>query len=154
MGVPDALIDRLKDEYGDEYVLVGLYHFTKGADVQIVDINPFEWAAIFGLFDLTVTSYFHGTLLSLRNATPVINVDFSEFSKKFEGKIHDVMRRMELLECHFNDRKAIDKMIEQVKYVVSRRNEYSKKIRTNLEELKKSSTVFFEKMEELIKCGT
>lgn len=154
MGAPAALIDRLKDEYGDEYVLVGLYHFTKGADVQIMDINPFEWAAVFGLFDFTITSYFHGTLLSLRNATPVINVDFSEFSKKYEGKIQDVMRRMELLECYFNERKDIEKMIEQVKDVVSRRNEYSEKIKTNLEKLKKSSTVFFERMEELIKCGT
>lgn len=151
MGAPSALIDRIKLEYGNEYVLVGLYHFTKGADVQIVDVNPFEWAAIFGLFDLTITSYFHGTLLSLRNDTPVINVDFGEFSKKYEGKIHDVMRRMELLECHFNDRKDIDAMMEQVKAVVSKRDEYSEKIRTNLGKLEKSSTVFFEKMEELIK---
>ena len=149
MGAPEALIDRLKTECGKEYVLVGLYHGTKGADVQIVDINPFEWAAVFGLFDLTITSYFHGTLLSLRNNTPVINVDFGEFSKKYEGKIHDVMRRMDLLECHFNDRKAVEKMLEQVKTVISKRDEYSEKIKTNLEKLEKSSEVFLKKWRNL-----
>ena len=148
MGAPDGLTKRLKAEYGDEYILVGLYHVAKGADVQIVDVTPFEWAAIFGLFDLTVTSYFHGTLLSLRNNTPVINVDFCAFSKKNEGKIHDVMRRMELLECHFSDRGAIDGMMKQIKLVLSLKYEYSKKIRIGMNRLEKSSEMFFEKIQE------
>lgn len=151
MGAPTELVNRLKREYGNQYVLVGLYHLAKGADVQLLELSPFEWAASFGLFDLTITSYFHGTLLSLRNNTPVINVDVSEFSQKYEGKIHDVMRRMDLLECYYDNCKDIEKIMEQVKLVLLERKTYSVKIQKNFSELEKSSSVFFNKVEELIK---
>lgn len=150
MGAPKEVVSELKKKYGDEVVLISLFSYARGADVQIVKVNPFEWVALFGLFDLTVTSYFHGTLLSLRNGTPVINVDFGAFSKKYEGKIHDVMRRMDLLECHVSERNSTEKIMEQIACILSKKEQYKEKIRDGVERLKASSEVFFEELEKLL----
>ncbi len=151
MGVPAELTKKIKQKLGESYVLVGLYNYCKGADRQLIDLSPLEWAAIFGLFDATVSTYFHGTLLSLRHYTPIINMDFTPFSKKNEGKIHDVMRRMNLLECYFESRDDYENIADKVKEVVKSRQAYSEKIYKNIENLRKSSEAFFEKLGELIK---
>ena len=65
MGVPADIVKRIRQRLGDSYILVSLYHYSRGTDRQLIDLSPFEWAAIFGMFDATVTSYFHGTLPSI-----------------------------------------------------------------------------------------
>ena len=48
---------------------------------------------------MTLTHYFHGTMLSLVNGTPVIPNEFeSSFSKKNVTKINDLMNRIGLSE--------------------------------------------------------
>ncbi len=150
MGATKEIINKLKETYGKEYVIVTLYNPSRFAHKQLVDISPFEWAAVFGLFEVTITNYFHGTLLSLCNNTPVINFDYTEFSRSNEGKIHDVMRRMDLLECHFSHKNSDKEIIDKVIDVLKSRDKYSEKIRNNFEVLGKSSDKFFEKMGEII----
>lgn len=151
MGAPKDIIGKIKSQYGDKYILVNLYGVSRFTDKQLLDLTPFEWAAVFNLFEITVTSYFHGTLLSLRNHTPVINCDFTEFSKNNEGKICDVMKRMELLDCHFNDRQASNAMVAKLDEILNNRDEYVKAISHNMDELEKSSQAFFNQLGELIK---
>lgn len=68
----------------------------------IYDLNPFEWAKSFSLFDVTLTHYFHGTLLSLENGTPVIPIEAkSEYSQLYVTKIKDVLTRLGLLDWYF-----------------------------------------------------
>ncbi len=150
MGVPKELAVKLSSRFGDEYVLVNLYNYSRFVKKQLVDINPFEWAAVFGLFELTVTSFFHGTLLSLCNCTPVINYDFSDFSKKNEGKICDVMRRLDLSDCHFKSKNDFDKIVEKAEEVLSNRAAYSTKIANDMNTLADSSDKFFDKLAECI----
>lgn len=149
MGVPKELAQKLNSKFGSEYVLVNLYNYSRFVKKQLIDINPFEWAAVFGLFELTVTSFFHGTLLSLRNCTPVINYDFSAFSQNNEGKICDVMRRLDLSDCHFKRKNDFDLIVKKVDEVLSNRDAYSTKIAKNMTALADSSVKFFE---ELGKC--
>ena len=151
MGAPKEIVCKLKEKAGDEYVLVNLYKYVRFADKQLIDLTPFEWAAVFGLFEVTVTSYFHGTLLSLRNYTPVVNYDFNKFSQNNEGKICDVMRKMELSECHFKERKDYDDIVDRVFNVIEDRESYVLKIKKNVEKLSESSEAFFDKVGELLK---
>ncbi len=150
MGVPFELTEKITRRFGDEYVLVNLYNYSRFIKKQLLDINPFEWAAVFGLFDLTVTSFFHGTLLSLCNGTPVINYDFSDFSKKNEGKICDVMRRLDLSDCHFKSKSDFDKIVEKAEDVLADKAAYTAKIVANMNVLAASSEKFFEKLGECL----
>lgn len=150
MGLPKELADKMAIRFGNEYVLVNLYNYSRFVKKQLLDINPFEWAAVFGLFDLTVTSFFHGTLLSLCNGTPVINYDFSDFSKKNEGKICDVMRRLDLSDCHFKSKNDFDLIIKKAEEVLADRTAYSTKITKNMSTLAESSYKFFEKIGECL----
>ena len=146
MGVPKELADKMVSRFGDEYVFVNLYDYSRFFKKQLLDINPFEWAAVFGLFDLTVTSFFHGTLLSLCNGTPVINYDFSDFSKKNEGKICDVMKRLDLSDCHFKSKNDFDLIVKKAEEILSDRAAYSTKITENMSALADSSDKFFEQL--------
>ena len=150
MGVPKELADKITRRFGEEYVLVNLYNYSRFVKKQLLDINPFEWAAVFGLFDLTVTSFFHGTLLSLCNGTPVINYDFSDFSKKNEGKICDVMRRLDLSDCHFKSKNDFDLIIKKAEEVLADRAGYSTKITENMSALADSSDEFFEQLDKCL----
>ena len=151
MGAPKEIICKLQEKIGDEYVLVNLYNYSRFVDKQLIDLTPFEWAAVFNLFEVTITSYFHGTLLSLRNYTPVVNYDFNKFSQNNEGKICDVMKKMELSECHFKEREDYDDIVEKVFAVIENREIYVLKIKKNIEKLSKSSEAFFDKVGELLK---
>ncbi len=150
MGVPAELAEKISRRFGGEYVLVNLYNYSRFVKTQLLDIDPFEWAAVFGLFDLTVTSFFHGTLLSLCNGTPVINYDFSAFSRNNEGKICDVMRRLDLSDCHFKSKNDFDMIIKKAEEVLGNRDTYSAKIAENMNALADSSDKFFEKIGECL----
>lgn len=90
---------EIKKHYGDSVQLVALYAPNKYADIFLYDLTPFEWANVFSYFKVTLTHYFHGTMLSLVNGTPVIPIEFeSSFSKKNVTKINDLMNRIGLSE--------------------------------------------------------
>ncbi len=153
VGVMESNSDALKaikSKYGEELFFVGFYSYTKGVDKFIADISPLEWALLFGLFEFTITNYFHGTLLSLRNNTPVLSFDRTSFSKTNEGKIHDVMRRMDLLDCLFEGQYTIESVVDQADKIMKTCGEYKKKIAENIDSLKDSKATFERYMEELL----
>ena len=88
--------------YGDKYQIVALYNYIKGADVNLYDVTPFEWAYAFRYFKVTFTTFFHGTMLSLRNGTPLICIALkTDFAKKHTPKTLDVLRRCGLSDWYF-----------------------------------------------------
>lgn len=95
---------HIRELYGDKYQIVAVYEPNIYADAYIFELSPFEWAKIFSLFSLTFTQYFHGTLLSLKNSTPVIPIDINNYySKKYDTKIKDLLKRLNLLDCYFTE---------------------------------------------------
>ncbi len=109
MGSP-LMFEMIKSLYGDTYQIVALYEYIKGADVNLYDLSPYEWAYVFRLFKLTFTTFFHGTLLSLRNGTPVLCIALeTEFGKKHVPKTLDVLTRLGFEDCYFKtDYKSIN----------------------------------------------
>lgn len=97
------LAKKIKEKYGEKYQTVSLYSYNKYADIPyIADLTPQEWSTIFGLFQLTISKYFHGTMFSLLNRTPVIAVSAEKSIDGMPNKISDALERMQLSDFIFN----------------------------------------------------
>lgn len=109
------MLSMLRKLYSNEYQIVSLYNYYKGADVNLYDLEPYEWAYVFRYFKITFTTFFHGTLLSLRNGVPVICIDLgTEFGKKHTPKTLDVLTRLGFENWYFKtDYKTLN--IESIK---------------------------------------
>ncbi len=99
----DKMCAMIRRIFGKQYQLVALYEYVRGADVNLYDLTPYEWAGVFRYFKLTFTTYFHGTLLSLRNGTPLICLALkTEFSKHHTPKTLDVLNRLGYGDWYFS----------------------------------------------------
>ena len=97
MGSTHNIGRELKAHFGSRVQLIALYRENTWADVYLHDLTPFEWGRVFSLFSATVTHFFHGTLFSLINDTPVFAAESaSPFSMEYTTKIADVLGRMDL----------------------------------------------------------
>lgn len=101
---PDSkLTKRIAEKYRGQYSIVALFKNSKYADVFLHDLNPFEWAMVLRGAAATVTSYFHGTLLSLVQGTPALVLDYSGYDDRYQGKLDDLMcTRLCLPELYHN----------------------------------------------------
>ncbi|WP_026497114.1 polysaccharide pyruvyl transferase family protein [Butyrivibrio sp. WCD3002] len=87
----------------NDYMIIGVYNYNKYADVNVSELNPLEWAAVFPFFDFTVTTYFHCTIFSLLNGVPTIAVDKrTDFSSVHKSKIRDLLERLNLMESYLS----------------------------------------------------
>lgn len=90
---------EIKKKYGNKIQIVAVCDYNPYADVYLYDLTPFEWAHVFSFFKLTLTCFFHGTMLSLKNGTPVIPIEtLNSFSAVYTTKISDLLNRLELTE--------------------------------------------------------
>lgn len=100
---PNNMVPMIRNFYDDRYQIVALYNYNKDADVNLYDLEPYEWAYVFRYFKLTFTTFFHGTLLSLRNGVPVICIDLNtEFGKRHTPKTLDVLTRLGFEKWYFS----------------------------------------------------
>lgn len=96
------MLKMIRSFYGKKYQIVSLYEYLAGADVQLYDLTPYEWAYVFRYFKLVFTTYFHGTMLSLRNGVPLICISLrTEFGKKHTPKTLDVLQRLGFDDWYF-----------------------------------------------------
>lgn len=113
------LAKYVKNQLGNEYQIVSIFKQSEWADVNLMDINPFEWAICFAFFDITITHYFHGNLLSLKNGTPTIVIEQkSSYNQQYESKIRDFMKRINMLDnCFYiedmNRSFSLNKFVEE-----------------------------------------
>ena len=99
----EKMVKFVRKLYGRKYQLVSLYEPVRGADVSLHDLTPYEWAYVFRLFKLTFTTYFHGTMLSLRNGVPLICIALrTDFAKKHTPKTLDILSRLGYEDWYFS----------------------------------------------------
>ncbi|MBQ3550351.1 MAG: polysaccharide pyruvyl transferase family protein [Clostridia bacterium] len=99
----DAMCKMVRKMYGKRYQIVALYNPLKKADINLHDLTPYEWAYVFRFFKLTFTTFFHGTLVSLRNGIPVVCVALqTKYSKTHMPKVEDFLRRIGWEEHYFH----------------------------------------------------
>lgn len=141
-----------RDIFGDAVQYVGLYNSNRYCDVNILDIEVLEWAAIFGLFDVTVTTFFHGTMLSLANLTPVFSFDYLPETDKQHTKLHELYDRMDLPGFYNRDKQVYTTQdVERLKILAAAflNNPPKEKIRQELDKEVRHCEGFFEYLQSL-----
>lgn len=104
----NAMCNMLRSHLGNKYKIVSLFTKCTKADVYLGDLTPIEWAQVFSLFSVTVTNYFHGSLLSLVNSVPTIAIDlWYSKSKEHLTKIEDLYQRIHLMNHYFKGGKEL-----------------------------------------------
>ena len=110
----ERMCGMVRSMYGKKYQIVALYNRCRNADVSLHDLTPYEWAYVFRLFKLTFTTFFHGTLVSLRNGVPVICIALeTEYAEKHVTKVDDFLQRVKLQDCYFHT--DYKKNVERIK---------------------------------------
>lgn len=84
------------DIFGDNATYIGVYVPNKYCNVFLDNLEVLEWASSFGLFNLTFTTFFHGTMLSLVNETPVLSFDYNPEDTEHITKLHELYNRLSL----------------------------------------------------------
>ena len=82
--------------FGNKAVYIALYVPNKFCDYQLMDLPVLEWASSFALFHLTFTTFFHGTMLSLVNGTPVLSFDTLPETPNQITKLRELYNRLGL----------------------------------------------------------
>ncbi len=97
-----SMLKMIRKMYGSQYQIAALYDYVKGADVNLYDLDPYEWAYVFRYFKMTFTTFFHGMLLSLRNGIPVVCIALdSPFGKVHTPKTLDLLSRLGFAHWYF-----------------------------------------------------
>ncbi len=99
----DAFITKLLiDQFSGSCNIVSIYTSNPFLSNELYNLNIFEWSRFFSLFDLTITTFFHGTLFSIKNNTPVVCVNIKQFDEKIPGKTQDILNRLGMQNQFFN----------------------------------------------------
>ncbi len=146
MGTDRRLVRKIREKYRDTHRVIAVFSETGAEDVFMYDLDPLEWSLVFGLCDLTLTNFFHGTLLSLRNSTPVISIDHTDFGAGGKGKMEDALERMDLRDCFFVRQDALadgwERVLAKADELISDRN-IRNIIESNRRRLVESAESFF-----------
>lgn len=153
MTADESIVRPIYEKYKTQCEFASLYLTNPVIKTIISDLTPLEWAGIFKFAKITITEYFHGTLLSLKNSTPVISIDRTDVSTGYEGKIRDVLaKRMGLEEMYFQYKDAgTEEFINRANNIVEKAMEdkYTNEIQDAINEEAKninSFDAFFEKV--------
>lgn len=142
----------LKEWFGEEYKIISVRRDNPYTDAFFSDLTPFEWARIFGIARLTVTDFFHGSLLSLKNGTPVISIDSSGYDDEYESKAKDFfMKRVNLPEFfyeHSDEEHDLKLLKEQCQNALDA--DYTQTIQNALEKESESFNSFKEKLSSIL----
>lgn len=120
---PDTRVARLvKEKYESNYNIVSLFIRNGVFKNTVYSLTPFEWATVFSIAALTITEYFHATILSLLNGTAVLSLDSLYDSTGYEGKIKDLLiNRLDLPYLYLNkqdvNQKGYDYLSERLERV-------------------------------------
>ena len=112
----NAAVGKLAREVcGENAQLVGLYYENNFCNVSILDLAPSEWAIIFKFFTVTFTSFFHGTIFSLKNGIPTITVEQNAgYAKDYKTKTKDLLCRLGLEEYYIEPEKQTTDHVKAV----------------------------------------
>lgn len=141
-----------RETLGDSVQYVGLYIPNQYCDVNLLDLSVLEWAAIFGLFSLTFTTFFHGTMLSLVNQTPVLSFDYLPETEKQHTKLHELYDRLDLPGFYRRDKAVYTREDKEEICAIARRlieDPPKERIATELKKEAQECETFFDYLSSL-----
>lgn len=146
------LVEQLRKSFGDRFQTVSLYSYNKYADIPYLsDLTPQEWSIVFGLFDLTVSKYFHGSMFSLLNRIPVLAVGAERTIAGLPNKIEDAFGRLGISDWYFAASSSeIDWEAFMTKADELLHNDQKRRISTGIRKELQSADTFFERLGRLV----
>lgn len=147
---PDSVLtESVFKKYSGEYKIVSVFVKSSLSDYYISDLDPFEWTAVLKKASLVITSYFHGTLLSLVQGTPAVVIDYSGYCDgEYEGKLKDLMiTRFNFPELYFDrsdaeNFNAHEELYQKIDELIN--GDYSERISAAVENEKQAVKDFIE----------
>lgn len=91
--------------FGGRAQIVGVYVPNRYCDVFLPELEAPEWAALFGFCRLTITTFFHGTMLSLVNHVPVLSFDNLPETERQHTKLHELYDRLGLEKMYYRGKR-------------------------------------------------
>lgn len=155
--ISDSELSKIiAQRYKNNYRIVALFKPSAYADVYIHDADPFEWTQVLKNASLVVTSYFHGTLLSLVQSTPVIAADFAATGDgTYQSKLYDVVvNRLGLSDFYYKKVDIEDKdfdfngMLETADKMLD--GEYTEAIASSVERERENFSHFTSAVKQLL----
>lgn len=122
----EAIADVAMKYFGKDYQYVSVYWNNKKSDANLCDLPPREWATVFSFFKLTITRFFHGTILSMKNGTPALTIDeWPMADNEHISKLEDLYNRLGLREhycrrCDFFDRDKQEEILNTAKGFINK----------------------------------
>lgn len=142
-----TLVEKLKQRYRNDYQIVSIYSYCRYADIPyLADLTPFECSRIFSLFKITFSKYFHGTLLSLMNRTPVIALSAENHIEGIPAKVEDVLIRLDLMDMFWPATNSTDIQWDALMEIVDSLIQCSpiERINTGIKKERSTADSFFE----------
>ncbi|AWZ26450.1 hypothetical protein CEJ39_21720 [Rhodococcus pyridinivorans] len=96
------LISHLRDSVDIDTV------FIRYPGAGFLQLNPVQFAGIFGQYDCVVTDFFHGTCMSTLNQVPFVSFDSEPLYSKYESKIKNLLSKLGLEDRYVNLTEAGD----------------------------------------------
>jgi hypothetical protein len=144
----DEISKKIKETYGHTHQIVSIFNHNKYADIFLYDLSPFEWSQVFQIFDIVFTTYFHCTILSLRNHVPVISIQGYPYNEKYISKIEQLLKDLDLNEYCFIASKLtpteINRMFKLAENTLLNRDSIVQRIANGILEEQKKYTKFKE----------
>jgi hypothetical protein len=144
---------KIRETFGEQYQIVSLFNHSQYADFYLYDLTPFEWSQIFQQFEILFTSYFHGSIVCLKNEVPVISIQGYPYNEKYISKIEQIFYDLDLPEYCFIASKINDEDIERMmtlaKTTIENKIKTVEKIKIGLEKEEKKYDSFFNFMKSI-----
>jgi len=142
----------IHEKFSKTHQILAIHQKNDFAHKYIDNLTPFEFAHIFSFFTLSITSFFHGTIFSIKNNIPFISVEDSPLYLNYKSKVLDLLEKANLksnyLFLNKNDSSASNEHIYKlISTKISEKVNYDK----FLLEQRELSIPFFNYIKSLIK---
>jgi hypothetical protein len=139
-----------KSEY--QIINISTYNTFGGIDLFNEDINPIEWANIFGLFDFYIVDRMHASIFSLKNQKPFVALDNYETIGRSFSKTKSLMNRYGLLDfCVPKSSLQNEQIIELSKEIFKNyTTKYQPEIKRQLKKDQDQAKSYMEKIEQCL----
>ena len=140
----------IKEVFKNKYCIVAVRKRNRYSDYFLDELDPFEWSRIFSYAKITITDFFHGSLLSLKNGTPVLSIDSSNYNGEYESKAKDLfLTRLRIPEFYFE---GISEVEFKNRCVSIEAGDYRERINYALEREGLSFDRFCDELRKLLSC--
>ena len=162
VGSKSKLLTLMQQHLGKkDYQYVAIYRRTDWKDrflfnrpKYLYNLSPLEWYHVYSAFFLNITTFFHGTLIALRNGVPTFSLDNTSLGVDYTSKLKQVYTNMNLSDYLFDNTHvtpSVEKrFLELLDYTIIHRDEVSQMIDLSFEKEKEKAESFFQYLDTII----